>query len=107
MHEPDQRQPSGGGGQAGKGGNRPAVEFGNRCAGQDLGDRIARGYVTVDTVNNCTLRFPGDAGYFGELLACSVRSRAYLSKAWNLASGFWSVTFCEPRTTVRALRIAS
>jgi hypothetical protein len=38
--------------------------LGNRCAGRDLGDRIARGYITVDTVNNCTLRFPGDAGYF-------------------------------------------
>jgi hypothetical protein len=37
----------------------------NRCAGRDLDDAIARGYVTVDTVNNCTLRFPGDAGYFG------------------------------------------
>ena len=34
------------------------------CAGRNLGDNIARGYVTVDTVNNCTLRFPGDAGYF-------------------------------------------
>jgi hypothetical protein len=34
------------------------------CAGQALGDDIARGYVTVDTVNNCTLRIPGDAGYF-------------------------------------------
>jgi len=34
------------------------------CVGLDHGDRIARGYVTVDTVNNCTLRFPGDLGYF-------------------------------------------
>jgi len=34
------------------------------CAGLDLGDHVARGYVTVDTVSNCTLRFPGDAGYF-------------------------------------------
>ncbi len=34
------------------------------CAGIDHGDRIARGYVTVDTVSNCTLRFPGDLGYF-------------------------------------------
>ena len=39
--------------------------LGNLCAGQALGDNIARGYVTVDTVNNCTLRFPGTAGYFG------------------------------------------
>src|SRR5947199_5874626 len=34
------------------------------CAALDHGDRIARGYVTVDTVSNCTLRFPGDLGYF-------------------------------------------
>jgi hypothetical protein len=34
------------------------------CAGLDYDDRFARGYVTVDAVNNCTLRFPGDAGYF-------------------------------------------
>jgi len=39
--------------------------LGNLCAGRDLGDNHARGYVTVDTVNNCTLRFPGDPGYFG------------------------------------------
>ena len=35
------------------------------CAGLDYGDNVARGYITVDTVNNCTLRFPSDAGYFG------------------------------------------
>ena len=34
------------------------------CGGQNLGDNIARGYVTVDTVNNCSLEFPGDPGYF-------------------------------------------
>jgi len=34
------------------------------CAGLDHGDQVARGYVTVDTVSNCTLRFPGDIGYF-------------------------------------------
>jgi hypothetical protein len=38
--------------------------LGNRCAGRSLGDNIARGYITIDAVNNCTLRFPGDAGYF-------------------------------------------
>ncbi len=34
------------------------------CAGLAYGDNLARGYITVDTVNNCTLRFPGDLGYF-------------------------------------------
>ncbi|HLX06261.1 MAG TPA: tail fiber domain-containing protein [Thermoanaerobaculia bacterium] len=44
-------------------GNASAVLKGD-CAGQLLGDNVARGYVTMDTVNNCSLRFPGDAGYF-------------------------------------------
>ncbi len=34
------------------------------CAAQAFGDNILRGYVTVDTVNNCTLKFPSDPGYF-------------------------------------------
>jgi len=35
------------------------------CAAQDFGDRIARGYVTVNTVNQCTVSWPGqDPAYF-------------------------------------------
>ncbi len=41
-----------------------ASGLGGLCAGTNRGDSIARGYITVDTVNNCTLRYPGDAGYF-------------------------------------------
>src|SRR5262249_56641340 len=33
------------------------------CAGRDLGDNIARGYVTADVVNDFTVRFVGDPGY--------------------------------------------
>ena len=43
---------------------RPSPVLNNRCAGRNLGDNVARGYVTVATVSNCTLRFPGDPGYF-------------------------------------------
>ena len=39
--------------------------FFNGCSGKAYGDNIARGYVTVDTVNNCTTRIAGDVGYFG------------------------------------------
>ena len=42
----------------------PILAPGAACAGRALGDHIARGYITIDTVNNCTLRFPGDVGYF-------------------------------------------
>jgi hypothetical protein len=44
---------------------QPSVNFGNNCLGQNLGDNIARGYITVDTTNACTSLFPGDTGYFG------------------------------------------
>jgi hypothetical protein len=44
---------------------RPSSLLNNLCAGRNLGDNIARGYITIDTVSNCTLRFPGDVGYFG------------------------------------------
>jgi hypothetical protein len=38
--------------------------LGGLCAGRRLGDQIARGYVTIDVVNNCALLFPPDPGYF-------------------------------------------
>src|ERR1700688_2202975 len=43
---------------------KPSAILKGNCAGQALGDNIARGYITMDTVNNCTLRFQGDTGYF-------------------------------------------
>jgi len=39
--------------------------LGGNCGGVAHGDNIARGYITFDTVNNCTARVPGDPGYFG------------------------------------------
>lgn len=39
---------------------------GGQCVARNLGTPdTLRGYVTVDTVNNCTLRLPGEPGYFG------------------------------------------
>ena len=34
------------------------------CDGADHGDNVARGYITVDSVNECSIDFPNDAGYF-------------------------------------------
>jgi hypothetical protein len=36
----------------------------NKCWGASHGDQIARGYVTIDTLTQCTLQTPADAGYF-------------------------------------------
>jgi hypothetical protein len=39
--------------------------FNGLCSGFEYSpNTIARGYITIDTVNNCTLDFPGDTGYF-------------------------------------------
>lgn len=43
---------------------KPSAIFQNRCAGRDLGDGIARGFVTIDAATQCSLQFPGDPGYF-------------------------------------------
>jgi len=37
---------------------------GGLCASKPDGTRIARGYITVDTVSNCTTKLPSDVGYF-------------------------------------------
>ena len=45
-----------------------AVSGANRCFAQDLGDGHLRGYVTIDTVNQCSadpLVSPASPGYFG------------------------------------------
>jgi len=38
--------------------------MGGQCASIADGTTVAKGYITVDTVNNCTTKMPGDAGYF-------------------------------------------
>ena len=45
-------------------GQASVVFFSGKCSGIDHGDRIARGYVTVDSVNACSQDFPQDVGYF-------------------------------------------
>jgi hypothetical protein len=40
-----------------------SVNVSGMCAGLNHSDNIARGYVTIDTVNNCTSHLPTDAGY--------------------------------------------
>ena len=42
-----------------------AGNYGGGCIGEDMGDGIARGYITIDNVNDCNLLFPNQDGYFG------------------------------------------
>ncbi len=38
------------------------------CAGRNIGDGLMRGYVTIDTVNSCSLLLPTDPGYISTVL---------------------------------------
>ena len=42
----------------------PAAHFGNMCTGANFGDGIARGFVTVDLMTDCTDQVPVDPEYF-------------------------------------------
>jgi hypothetical protein len=63
---------------------RPSPLLGGRCAGQALGDNVARGYITVDTVGNCTSSFPGDPGYFAANGAGDVTDQNVLWGVWTI-----------------------
>ena len=39
--------------------------LGMGCMGSNAGDNIARGFVTLDSTDRCSLEFPSDPGYFG------------------------------------------
>lgn len=45
---------------------QPSELLGGMCAGQDYGEKkpLARGYVTVDSVSQCSLVYPDSPGYF-------------------------------------------
>lgn len=45
----------------------PIPGQGNLCAGPNLGDDVARGYVTVDQVTACNALAPDDAGFFSSI----------------------------------------
>jgi hypothetical protein len=64
----------------------------NACGGQNLGDHVARGYVTIDTASRCATLTPADAGYFGPGGVASSQNVLwgdffYLDPAKNYADG--------------------
>jgi hypothetical protein len=59
------------------------------CAGARIRDGIARGYVTIDTVNACNLLFPSSPGYTALLTAQNVLwgDYFYVNSGQNFAQG--------------------
>jgi hypothetical protein len=69
----------------------PSPVLGNLCAGLYYGDDLARGYITVDTVNHCSESFPSDPGYFAPNGSGTATDQNVLWGNWqivNAAQGF-------------------
>ena len=71
---------------------RASSLFNGNCSGLNHGDRIARGYLTIDVVKSCTLLRPGDTGYFGPDGVATADNILwgdffYVDKAGNFAQG--------------------
>jgi hypothetical protein len=73
------------------------------CSGANYGDNIARGYITVDTVNSCNLLFPSSPGYFGGGGVDSYQNALwgdvfYVNPAQNFAQGdsLVHIEACQP-----------
>ena len=82
------------------GGPSTAV-FGGFCSAADYGDNIARGYITIDVVDECNLSFPSDALYatnFLEFNNVLWGDYFYVNPAENFAQGetLVHVEACEP-----------
>ncbi len=54
---------------------------GDSCFGADHGDNRARGYVTIDNANACSLIFPYDPGYFSDGVEPGVASN--VNQLWG------------------------
>jgi hypothetical protein len=68
----------------------PSTVFSGNCSGFNYGDNVARGYITVDTVNSCNLLFPNSAGYFTSVATFQNvlwGDYFYVNEGQNYASG--------------------
>ncbi len=61
----------------------PSAIYNGRCGGWDYGDGIARGYVTVDLVNDCTLLRPCELGYFNSVAGSYTGVGEYDNILWG------------------------
>lgn len=79
-------------------GQPSADYFGGQCGSVNYGDGIARGYVTVDVTNQCTISVPGDAGYF-------VSGGGGVSGNRNILFGDYTIIYAAQRRTVSDLAV--
>ena len=76
--------------------------FGGMCGGVAHGDTVARGYITMDTVNSCTSLHPGDAGYFGSGGSGIVTNQNVMFGTVLYTDRIGNMAFSEPLVSLEA-----
>ena len=76
--------------------------LGGNCGGAAHGDNVARGYITIDLVNNCTVRIPGDPGYFQSGGSGDVTNQNLLTGSVVYLDRSQNVAFSEPLVSVES-----
>lgn len=73
------------------------------CGGVAYGDNIARGYITIDTVNSCPgFSFPSDAGYLGNGGTGRATNQNVISGTVLYLNRSTHTTFSEPLVGIEA-----
>lgn len=74
------------------------------CAGINHGDNVARGFVTIDVVKNCSLVFPDEPGYFENIASSDnvLMGEYVLTEGPSGTAGAFSAVHIEARGNVPA-----
>lgn len=76
--------------------------LGGKCGGRNLGGTIARGYVTVDTMNVCTTRYPGDPGFWSSGGTGDASNQNVLAGDFAIANTSTGPAFSAPLVSIEA-----
>lgn len=76
----------------------------HECAGISHGDNVARGFVTIDVVKDCSILFPDDPGYFENVASSDnvLMGEYVLTEGPSGTAGAFSAVHIEARNKVRA-----
>ena len=76
-----------------------------QCGAVAHGDHIARGYMTIDTVNNCTMRYPSDPGYFSPGFVGDATGQNVLFGTSTTINRYSQTVYTENLVTIEASAI--
>lgn len=73
-----------------------------KCGGRDFNDSIARGYLTIDTMNGCTTRYQGDPGFWSSGGTGDASNQNVLAGDFALANTSTGPAFSAPLVSIEA-----